>query len=381
MSITRVNIKPELLRWACDRAGEGGVALLENYPLLDDWLRGETKPTLKQLEGFAKAARVPLGYLFLPTPPEERLPITDLRTVEGKGVRSPSPDLLDTIYMCQRRQDWYREYAKEQGEDPVPFVGTAKLSQPVEEVAEQMRRTLRFDLEARSDCRDSADALRLLVERAESVGVLVMISGVVKNITTRRLDPDEFRGFALADPIAPLVFVNAADVKQAQLFTLAHELAHLWLGKTALSNISLRAVRANRIEAWCNRVAAEFLVPLAEIQAMAVDSPLEHLDAYKNRFNVSRLVILRRLLDAGLIDHDQFNSLYAAYSRPPAKVHKPSGGDFYATLPVRASRRFVRALVASTLEGKTLHRDAYQMLGISSEKTFRKIGIKVSGIS
>jgi Zn-dependent peptidase ImmA (M78 family) len=374
-------VRPELLRWACERAGDSGVALRENHPLLDEWVRGDTKPTLKQLERFAKAARVPLGYLFLPAPPKEPLPIRDLRTLGGKGVRSPSPDLLDTIYLCQRRQDWYREYAKQQEEDPIAFIGAATLSQPVEEVAEQMRRTFRYEAEARSDCRDTSDALRLLIERAEEVGVLVMVSGVVKNSTARRLDPEEFRGFAIADPIAPLVFVNAADAKPAQLFTLAHELAHLWLGETALSDASLRAVGTNRIEAWCNRVAAEFLVPLAELQAMAIDSPLDYLDSYKERFHVSRLVILRRLLDASLIDHEQFNSQYAAFSRAPTTTSRSGGGDFYATLPYRASRRFIRALVTNTLEGKTLYRDAFQLLGISSEKTFRKIGQKVGGLA
>lgn len=301
MATIRVDVRPELLRWACDRAGAGGEALRENHPLLDEWVRGDVKPTLKQLEGFANAARVPVGYLFLSAPPEEQLPIQDLRTVGSKGVRSPSPDLLDTFYLCQRRQEWYQEYAKRHGGGPVPFIGTATLSQPVEDVAERMRRALGYDLGARRDCRDTAEALRLLVERAEDAGVLVMVSGVVKNITARRLDPDEFRGFALADPIAPLVFVNAADAKAAQLFTLAHELAHLWLGESALSDVSLRGVGANRVEAWCNRVAAEFLVPLADLQAMAVDNPLDQLGAYKDKFHVSRLVILRRLLDAGLI--------------------------------------------------------------------------------
>jgi Zn-dependent peptidase ImmA (M78 family) len=342
-------------------------------------MRGDTKPTLKQLEHFAKTARVPLGYLFLPEPPEERLPIKDLRTVGSKGVRSPSPDLLDTIYLCQRRQEWYREYAEQNGLDPIGFVGTATLGQRVEEVAEQMRRTLDYDADARILCQDTADALRKLIERAEAAGILVMVSGVVKNITARRLDPDEFRGFALADPLAPLIFVNAADAKPAQLFTLAHELAHVWLGETALSNASLRAAGTNRVEAWCNRVAAEFLVPLAEIQAMDVDAPLDHMEAYTEKFHVSRFVILRRLRDAGLIDHEQFDSHYAAFSSPAASAAKSSGGDFYATLPYRASRRFVRALVASTLEGVTLYRDAFQMLGISSTKTFTKIAEKVGG--
>ncbi len=371
-------MRPELLRWACDRAGAGGEALRESHPL-DEWVRGDVKPTLKQLEDFAKAARVPFGYLFLSVPPKEHLPIKDLRTVGSKGVRSPSPDLLDTIYLCQRRQEWYQEYAEKHGEEPVSFVGTATLSQPVEEVAERMRRTLGYDLDARHGCRDTAEALRLLVDRAEGAGVLVMVNGVVKNATARKLDPEEFRGFALANPLAPLVFVNAADAKAAQLFTLAHELAHLWLGESALSDVSLQSVGANAVEVWCNRVAAEFLVPLAALQAMAVGNPLDNLKSYKVAFHVSRLVILRRLLDAGLIDRERFNARYAAISQPPATSQKPTGGDFYATLPIRTGRRFLRALVASTLEGETLYRDAFQMLGINNTNTFNKIAERMGG--
>ena len=375
MAIIRVEVRPELLRWACDRAGDGGAALREKFK----WISGETKPTLKQLEDFAKAARVPVGYLFLPTPPVEKLPIRDLRTMGSKGVRAPSPDLLDVIYLCQRRQEWYREYAKQHDEEPKPFLNSATLKRSAVDVAAEMRRTLDFDTDARRACRNPSEAMKLFVERAEAVGILVMVSGVVKNSTNRPLDPDEFRGFALADPLAPLIFVNGVDSKAAQMFTLAHELAHLWLGQSALSDASLPVSAGNKTETWCNQVAAEFLVPLAEIQKLALSDPLSHLDTYRQKFQVSRLVILRRLLDAGLIDRDQFTTAYSAANQPPVTTSLSSGGDFYNTLPIRASRRFVRALVASTLEGETLYRDAFQMLGIKSAKTFRGIGERVGG--
>src|SRR5262249_31074949 len=160
-------------------------------------------------------------------------------TVGGKGVRRPSPDLLDVIYLCQQRQEWYREYADRHGLDAATFVGSATLKSSPIDVAEEMRRTLGFDLAARHGCANAAESLRLFVDHAEAAGVLVMVSGVVKNSTNRPLDPDEFRGFALADRLAPVVFVNGVDSKPAQMFTLAHELAHLWLGESAVSDVSL----------------------------------------------------------------------------------------------------------------------------------------------
>lgn len=376
----RVDVRPDMLRWAIARAGDVGAALREKVPQLNDWIAGDAKPTLKQLEDFARAARVPIGYLFLATPPEEKLPIRDLRTMGSKGVRRPSPDLLDVIHLCQRRQDWYRDYAKEVGETERAFVGSASWDSDPDEIAAEMRRTIDFGTPSRRLYQSPADATRAFVEKVEGIGVLVMISGVVKNITKRTLDPEEFRGFALADPLAPLIFVNAADTKPAQTFTLAHELAHIWLGVSALSDTGLRGGGNSGIESWCNRVAAEFLVPLSELKGMAIGDPLSHLDEYRRTFQVSRAVILRRLLDAGLISREQFNTHYGIVNQPPAATKPASGGDFYNTLPVRASKRFVRALVESTVEGRTLYRDAFQMLGIRSVKTFKGIGKKVGGL-
>ncbi len=373
MTAIRADVRAELLRWACERAGpDAAIALREKYAV-EEWIRGDKKPTLKQLDAFAKAARVPMGYLFLSEPPEEKLPIRDLRTIGSQGVKRPSPDLLEVVYLCQRRQEWYREYAEQQDEQPRSFVGSANISQPATEVATEMRRVIEFTTADRRTCYDNTEAMRLFISRSEDAGVLVMISGVVKNITKRRLDPDEFRGFALADRLAPLIFINGADSKAAQIFTLAHELAHLWLGESALSNAKLDGVANSEIEKWCNRVAAEFLVPLAEIARQRATDHLALLDSYAKTFKVSKLVIVRRLLDANLITRTQFNETYGSLIRLMKPAAPSTGGDFYNTLPLRASTRFVKALVASTLEGNTLYADAFQMLGIRSTKTFRQV--------
>ena len=377
MPVPRVEVRPEILLWACDRAGDGASALRAKFPRLDEWIRRESNPTLKQLEDFAKSARVPFAYLFLTEPPDEQLPIQDLRTVGSKGVKRPSPDLLEVLQLCLRRQEWYREYAEQHGEGPKPFVGAADLKNPPAEVAREMRRLLDFGTDARRNCQDVSEAMKLFIDQTEQLGVLVMVSGVVKNITNRPLDTEEFRGFALADPIAPIVFVNAADTKPAQIFTLAHELAHIWLGKSAVSDSNLATTATSKIEKWCNHVAAEFLVPLSEMRATVGGDPIERLDEYRRLFKVSTPVILRRLLDARMITEEAFEAMYTRSNQVRAADPNKSGGDFYNTLPVRASKRFVRALVASTLSGATLYRDAFQMLGINSIKAFRGIGRKV----
>ena len=224
--------------------------------------------------------------------------------------------------------------------------------------------------------------MRLFIHQAGDCGVLVMVSGVVGSNTSRKLDPAEFRGFALSDPHAPLIFINGADTRSAQMFTLAHELAHLWLGASALSNSEAApGTGYRREEAWCNAVAAELLVPLDAFRAELrgdEDHPAA-LGRLARAFMVSSLVILRRMLDAGWIDRDRFESAWATESDRLRTLAQrgAGGGDYYRTTVSRVSRRFAQAVVVSTLEGQTLYRDAYRMLGMSKASTFTRLGREI----
>lgn len=383
----RVAVNPDLLRWARERAGVVAAGeLTTRFPKLEEWEGGTARPTLNQLEAFARAAHVPIGYLFLPEPPEEPLPIPDFRTVDGRGVRRPSPSLLDMIYACQERQSWYREFSLASRMPEADFVSSARLDQRPEDVAADMAARLGFDLAARAACRAWEEALRLFIGQAEKLGVLVMVSGIVLSNTHRVLDPHEFRGFALADRRAPLIFINGADTKSGQMFTLAHELAHLWLGASALSDASGAPLNSYRgEEVWCNRVAAELLVPLAVfLPAMRPNEPVgEAMHRLARQFKVSTLVILRRLLDAGAISRETFGNAWATERerlRALADVAGSGGGNFYRTTLSRVGKRFARALVESTLEGQTLYRDAFRMLGVAKTETFNTIGREVGAI-
>ena len=369
----RVDVKPELLRWARERAGADVDALVRKFPKYRQWESGETRPTFKQLESYARTVHAGVGYFFMPEPPDEPFPIPDFRTVGGAPVGKPSLNLLHTVYLCQRRQDWYREFARAEGEDPLPFVGSARPSDDVETVAAGMRAALGFDLEERRDLPTWTEALRGFVAGADALGVLVMVSGVVGNNPHRRLDPEEFRGFALADDLAPLVFVNGADAKAAQTFTLAHELAHLWLGETALSDSRPDSVPRRAVESWCNRVAAELLAPISVVRAEYREE--EDLDAalerFARRFKVSRLVALRRIHDAGGLTREEFRRAYAAERERLRNLPKSVGGSFYPTLRSRVGRRFGRALVVSTFEGRTSFTESFRLLGVRKTSSLR----------
>lgn len=372
----RVEVKPVLLRWARERAGLTIEAVARRLPAFEQWEADARNPTLKQLEHFARLARVPIGYLFLPEPPVERVPIPDFRTVADGGVRRPSPDLLDTLYACQERQAWYREFARAEGLEAPAFVGAATVESDVVGTAATMRAALGFDLAERRAMTTWETALRRFVEQADAAGVMVMTSGVVGSNTHRVLNPDEFRGFALVDPVAPLVFVNGADSRSAQMFTVAHELAHVWLGQSALSDVGPASTPEHRVERWCNRVAAEFLVPADALgREHRRDAPLDaECRRLARQFKVSTLVVLRRLHDVGVLTRDVMWSAYEAELERLRALPRSSGGDFYNTQPVRVSKRFARALIGHTLEGHTLYRDAFRMLGVSKLETFREMG-------
>jgi Zn-dependent peptidase ImmA (M78 family)/transcriptional regulator with XRE-family HTH domain len=372
----RVEVKPGLLRWARERAAMDASTLVERLPQLPAWERGDVQPTLKQLEKFAQATHTPVGFLFLAEPPIEQVPIPDFRTVAKQHLEHPSPDLLDTIYICQQRQEWYRDFMRSEKEDPLPFVGSANLESGIETTAASIRSALGFNVHERRQMPTWTEALRRFIVQADELGILVMISGVVGSNNRRKLDPQEFRGFALSDPVAPLVFINGADTKSAQMFTLAHELAHVWLGLSALSDVEPVSSPSHSVEIWCNRVAAELLVPLAVLRE-EYNKGAEFQAEVKRlarRFKVSTLVVLRRLHDVGGLTQEQ---LWQAYREELARLMslpKGEGGNFYLTLPTRVSRRFARALIANTLEGRTLHRDAFRLLGFSKLSTFRELG-------
>jgi Zn-dependent peptidase ImmA (M78 family) len=207
----------------------------------------------------------------------------------------------------------------------------------------------------------------------EDKGVLVVINGVFGNNTHQALDPEEFRGFVLCDRHAPLIFINGADFKSAQMFTLAHELAHLWLGKDGVFNLQDLQPSADAIEKFCNRVAAEVLIPSHELEACwpQARGAADPYTALARRFKVSPIVAARRVLDHGLISRAKFFAFLETSREAEQQLHKrrPSGGDFYRTQEVRVGHRFGGAVIRAVREGKLLYKDAYRLTGLYG-KTF-----------
>jgi Zn-dependent peptidase ImmA (M78 family) len=375
----RVEVAPEVLQWARARSGFDDDTWESRFTDFDAWVAGGKQPTAKQLQSFATKAHVPFGYLLLAEPPHEEIPIPDFRTVENRPITQPTADLLDVIHQCQRRQEWYRNNQLMLGEDRLDFVGSASLVTPIDQAAGELRRLLDWTSETRSALRSWDDAVTRLRENAETSGVLVMISGMVGSNTHRKLDPADFRGFALVDAYASIVFVNGADAKSAQVFTLAHELAHVMLGSTALSDLTADSLRTNANELWCNRVAAELLVPMSELRTrFDPDADLRgQLQRLAEVFRVSSQVILGQIREGGWINWDRYlNELSLERARVAALAGRSAGtgGNFYNSKPVQVSKRFARELISSTLESRTSYSEAFRLLDVSKTKTFHGLG-------
>jgi len=367
--VTQAIVKPALLHWARERARLSIFELADGLPVkpekLQAWEAGQAFPTFRQAQKLATLTRVPFGFLFLHEPPQETLPIPDLRTIGSDPITNPSIDLLDTIRQAMNKQAWYVEYLKEHDQSPLSFVGKFTVDTPIGEVVSNIRQELSFGKVV--DRGSWEEYFGRLIDSAEQAGILVMRSGIVGNNTHRKLNIGEFRGFAISDAIAPLIFVNSADAPTARLFTLVHELAHLWIGSSGISNLDV--INARVEERFCNAVAGEFLVPEELFHQHWKTEQDWHLSIAELAavFHVSKLVIARRARDLGKITLKD----YADYYRDELdnfRKREGAGGDYYRTAGAKNSERFSRAVVTEAFSGRLLLRDAGKLLGVNPSK-------------
>ncbi|WP_290797042.1 ImmA/IrrE family metallo-endopeptidase [Halomonas sp.] len=369
-------INADMLSWARKRAGLSVSVLAEKLQQPEEkvaaWEAGETRPTFRQAQQFAQQVHAPFGYLFLRQPPEDDLPIPDLRTVGDHAPRGISVDLKDVLRDVLRRQIWFRDYQIAMDESAVAVVGRAKGALTAAEIVTDMRKWLEVPPHPE---RGNWDAyFRDLVQRIERLGILVMRSGIVGNNTRRVLSVEEFRGFAIADPVAPVIFINAADVPEARLFTLVHELAHIWLGESGISDGD--PANRRRTEKLCNAIAAEFLVPEEEFLPLWQEAEdwKANLAPLAAHFHVSQWVIARRAQELRLIAEQDYRRYVVNRLEAHRNREKRGGASFDRVVPGRVSKRLAQAVASEALSGRLLLRDAYQLIGVRPHrlKTFAR---------
>ncbi|MDR1871165.1 MAG: ImmA/IrrE family metallo-endopeptidase [Deltaproteobacteria bacterium] len=362
----------DILKWALKNANLK-PEIEKKYQL---WFDGTKIPNYNDLEKFAQLVKIPFGYLFLPEIPRHllELNIEDFRTPKTGGPTAPSRDLIDAVDMGEYRQSWYRQYALRTGQPVLDFVGSVTLTDSPKQVADSIKKVLDLTIEEWLKIPNADMAFKRMIELAEGSGLLVMVSSIVGLNTKRKLNIDEFRSFSMSDKLAPLIFINANDAIPARIFTLAHELAHIWLGKSGLANPDAGNIANSGLERWRGSVATELLVPFSalqeEINTANTHMTLDFIRELAGKFHVSSLVILRQLFENQLIDQDYYNQMVKKESiiinNALKKPSKTSGDDFYNALFLSIGHRFIRALVADTLRGDTLYLEATKLLAVQS---------------
>lgn len=368
-----LTLQPDVLRWARQRAELTAEELARKVHLkterVEEWERSG-KISMSWAERLADATHSPLGFLFLSFPPDEQLPITDFRTRAGRTPPKVSIDLLETVHAMQQRSAWLRDELIDTGAEPVQLVGAYHGGTSAADAAAAMRSALGLAIDWASDAWSWSDALSLLRDHIEAAGVVVVVNGVVGNDTSRKLNPDEFQGFVLVDDHAPLIFVNNADYKAAQMFTVAHELAHIFVGAEGVSVSEALLPTDHEVETLCDRIAAEFLVPEAEMREFwpHVSGRGDRYRQAAQHFRVSRIVAARRALDLELIDRDTFFQFYALNKAQGSPNRANSeGGNFWNTQRWRIGIPFGAAVVRALAAGRLSHREAYALTGLKGD--------------
>lgn len=372
------DINSNILEWAINYSTEG-AALSAKFPKLNKWISKDDFPTVRQLEKFSKATRVPFGYFFLDKPPVISLSIPFFRTMEGERQYNISPELIDTVRIIEQRRDWLKEYSFQNGYEELSFVNSVNKNRNHIAIAEQIRKKLGLNEKWASKLPSWETALKLLMEKTEKVGINVVRNGIVGNNTHRKLNFREFRGFVIVDEYAPFVFINGTDYKSAQMFTLAHELAHIWIGSSAIFDLRQMLPAENETEKLCDKIAAEFLVPEKYLyekwsSAKETENPFETM---ARSFKVSQIVIARRILDLELISKKDYFEFYNNYiNNISKKKNEKKGGDYYNNQPYRVGKRFANSIYSAVKEGSLLYRDAYRLTGLNA-KTFQEFQNKL----
>ncbi len=365
------NINGALLGEAAATAGEN---VWVKFPNLTDWIAGDKHPTVHQLAEFAKTVRLPFGYFFLKSLPKVNGILPLFRSGQAKPVYNYSPDLQETIQTIERRQEWLVEYLKGEQSGPLPFVGSFSAGDRTDGIAANIRQVLQLPVNWAQILPDKDAALRYLIEKVESIGIFVTINGVVGNNGRRNLDPGEFKGFVLSNAFAPYIFINGKDYPAAKIFTLMHELVHIWLGNSAAFDLEGFMPADNLVEKKCDAVAAELLVaenalsPMWE-QYKHQPNPVLVLERV---FKVSRIVIARRLLDLGIFSKNEFFVFYNEYKKywaQKAAESEQGGGSFYNNQNYRVGKAFFNTITEAARSGKLLYTDAYKLTGLYG-KTF-----------
>jgi len=395
MASGKAHVNGKVLEWArlqaelspAETVQLAGINAVRDVPAeerLLGWESGSDLPTRNQLAALAKVYSKPTAMFYLPAPPSEGESLPDFRTLLPEQVRM-SPRLRSLISKMKARQNEVVSLLEDEEDQElhrIEFIGRFSVNSNFSDVVNDIRHCLGLTERIQRDQRSVEGLLRLIRARAEDLGVFVIIQGDLGNHSTR-IEPEEFRGFCLSDPIAPFIVVNSYDAKPAQTFTLLHELAHLWIDESGISNIGIEqdAQPRNNIEIFCNKVASEFLLPRQSLLEYWNELPHHDLYAAVNsiaaEFSVSRRAVAYRLRLESEISFADWRTLserfFNEYMAARQRLRERDGGPSpYVLKRFSLGRRFIGTVLGALDAGHIGYTSASRMLGVPA-KGFSKI--------
>lgn len=370
----RVKISPETLLWATERSGLNMDSLNDIYPKAIDWIKEESEPTVKQLESFAKKIHVPFGFLFLTEVPNEELPVTFYRS-NGKVIDNPPLVIKDLVNQIKGKQEWLKDFLLENNYDRLKFIGALKNFKNFNstDAADIIRTNLGLSKTWHEETNKSG-VFRYWIDKIEKNRIFVISTGFVGN-NKRSIDVETCKGFTLVDDICPFIYINTNNVGGGRIFTLLHELVHIFVGNSIGIGYNPIHPSSEPLEKFCDEVAAEILVPTAffEVSWKSNRNPfLDKITSLSSQYHVSKLVIARKALDSNFIQKSDFWEFYNYYTNIPYK--KSSGGDFWNSKPYEVSRKFYSFVNAALRQGKILPSNAYKLTNMKANtyENFKK---------
>ncbi len=367
MMSTRIKISPETLVWATERRGYTTDSLFDVYPKALDWIREESLPTVNQLESFAKKIHVPFGFLFLKKPPTEKIPITFYRS-NGVIVESPPLEIKDLVNSIKSKQEWLRDYFVDNNYESLSFVGDLKdfSKIKVEEGAEIIRRALSINKKWFKETNKSG-VFRYWIDKIESNRVFIISTGFVKN-NKRPIDVEVCKGFTLVDDMCPFIYINTNNLGGGRIFTLIHELVHVFVGNSIGVSYEPIHPSSQPLENFCDQIASELLVPKRDFELIwnsIFGSFTEKFTRIANIFHISKLVIAKKALDSKYIELADFWNFYNQYTKTP--YSKSKTGNYWNSKPYEVSRKFFSFVDIALNQGKILPSNAYRLTNMKSK--------------
>ncbi|GAF37851.1 ImmA/IrrE family metallo-endopeptidase [Lentilactobacillus farraginis] len=391
MAITRIDVKPAVLHWVQETTG-GNLNDVWTEKI-NKWLKNESKPTLNQLKDLSKKAQVPFGYFFLDNAPKEDLPLLKFRTINNVDIDRPSRNLVDTIHAMELKQSWISEDRSRNDYPASPFShGAKRVMNPSNMNAEQFAVNIMASLDLKVGWNvglKNRDGFKLLRKKLNQVGVIVMYSGIVDSNTRRPLSQSEFRAFAIDDQFAPLIFINSNDSYNAMLFSLVHELVHIWFGTSELYNDDFQnryQFLHTKTEREINRISEEIIFPKLlfndEWHRQTEGTKTDQIMAIAKHFNASPLSAGIRAFHLHLINQEVVEQLKyklnQEYQRNKEyRKDKKSHGNYYNTKAAQTDSAFAREVERSVNSGTIGYNTAFELLGVKNSSAFEKLLNKI----